>query len=164
MDLKPIWQVSAQEEETRMQRPCDDTERRRPSTSQGERLQKKPTLPTPWLRISVILRTRLYLFKPSSPWYFVLATLANFCKDVMTVWAFQVVSGKEPPCQCRRLGLNPWAGKTSWRRKLQPSLVFLPGESHGQRNLKVYSPWGTTEQLSTQTMTVQEKQMPLNPQ
>ena len=35
-----------------------------------------------------------------------------------------------------------WMGKISWRRKLQPTLVFLPGESHGQRSLADYSPWG----------------------
>ena len=34
---------------------------------------------------------------------------------------------------------------------MQPTLVFLPGESHGQRSLVGYSPWGrrkldTTEQ------------------
>ena len=39
-----------------------------------------------------------------------------------------------------------------WRRKWQPSLVLLPGKSHGWRNLVGYSPWGckdldTTEQL-----------------
>ena len=40
-----------------------------------------------------------------------------------------------------------------WRRKWQPTPVFLPGESNGQRSLVGYSPWGykeldTTEQLS----------------
>ena len=29
-----------------------------------------------------------------------------------------------------------------WRRKWQPTPVFLPGESHGQRSLEGYSPWG----------------------
>ena len=29
-----------------------------------------------------------------------------------------------------------------WRRKWQPTPVFLPGESHRQRSLAVYSPWG----------------------
>ena len=29
-----------------------------------------------------------------------------------------------------------------WRRKWQPTLVFLPGEFHGQRTLAGYSPWG----------------------
>ena len=41
-----------------------------------------------------------------------------------------------------------------WRKKWQPTPVFLPGESHGQRSLADYSPWGhkqlvLTEQLST---------------
>jgi len=46
-------------------------------------------------------------------------------------------SGKEPACQYRRLShrLSPWVGKIPWRRAWQPTPVFLPGESHGQRNL-----------------------------
>ena len=43
-----------------------------------------------------------------------------------------------------------------WRRAWQPTPVFSPGKSHGQRSLVGYSPWGrkesdTTEQLSTHT-------------
>ena len=47
--------------------------------------------------------------------------------------------GKEPACQCRRckrLGLDSWVGKIPWRRAWQPTPVFLPGESHGQRSLE----------------------------
>ena len=33
--------------------------------------------------------------------------------------------------QCRRPGFHPCVGKTLWRRKWQPTLVFLPGESQG---------------------------------
>ena len=51
------------------------------------------------------------------------------------------VRGKEPACQCRRLGFNPWVRKTPWRRKWQPTPVFLPGKSHGQRSLAGYSAW-----------------------
>ena len=43
--------------------------------------------------------------------------------------------------QCRRHRFNPWVGKIPWRRKWQPTPVFLPGESHGQRSLVGYSPW-----------------------
>ena len=49
--------------------------------------------------------------------------------------------GKKPACQCRRLGFSPWVGKISWRRKWQPTAIFLPGKSHGQRSLAGYSPW-----------------------
>ena len=34
----------------------------------------------------------------------------------------------------------PWVGKIPWRREWQPTLVFLPRESHGQRSLEGYSP------------------------
>ena len=42
----------------------------------------------------------------------------------------------------RRPGFDPWLGKITWRRTWQPTSVFLPGESHGQRSLVGYSPWG----------------------
>ena len=51
-------------------------------------------------------------------------------------------NGKEP-CQCRRHKgheFNPWVGKIPRRRAWQPTPVFLPGESHGQRSLAGYSP------------------------
>ena len=65
-------------------------------------------------------------------------------------------SGKEPACQSWRLKrcrFNPWVGKIPWRRKWQPTPVFLPGKSHGWRSLAGYSEWGSkesdmTEQLS----------------
>ena len=69
------------------------------------------------------------------------------------------LSGRDPTCQCRRcrrLGFCPWVGKIPWRRKWQPTPVFLPGKSHGQRSLAGYSPWGCqkldmTEPLSMHT-------------
>ena len=42
-------------------------------------------------------------------------------------------------------GFNSWVVKIPWRRAWQPTPVFLPGESHGQRSLARYSPWGHTE-------------------
>ena len=66
--------------------------------------------------------------------------------------ASQAASGKEPACQCRRhkrRGLNPWVRKIPWRRAWQPTPVFLPGESHGQRSLVGYSPWGCKESDTT---------------
>ena len=49
---------------------------------------------------------------------------------------------------------DPWVGKIPWRRKWQPSPVFTPRESCGQRSPTGYGPWGyskesdTTEQLT----------------
>ena len=39
---------------------------------------------------------------------------------------------------------------SSWRRKWQPTPVFLPGKFHGQRNLAGYSPWGHKESAMTE--------------
>ena len=52
------------------------------------------------------------------------------------------LSSKEFCHPCRRLGFTPWVRKIPWRRKWQPTPVFLPGKSYGQRSLGGYSPWG----------------------
>ena len=57
-------------------------------------------------------------------------------------------SGREPACQCRRpkrCRLDSWVGKIPWRRARQPTSVFLPGESRGQRGLMGYLPCGHQE-------------------
>ena len=46
------------------------------------------------------------------------------------------LSGKEPACQCRRCRCDPWVSKIPWRRKWQPTPVFLPGKFRGQRVLR----------------------------
>ena len=57
-------------------------------------------------------------------------------------WLPWWLSGKESACQYRRHRFDPWVGKIPWWRKWQPTPVFLPGESHGQRSLEGYHPWG----------------------
>ena len=49
---------------------------------------------------------------------------------------------KNPPATAgdMRCGFDPWVRKIPWRRVGQSTLVFLPGESHGQRRLAGYSP------------------------
>ena len=55
--------------------PCEDTARRQPSASKGERSQEKPNIPTPcyWIASRNVTNNFL-LFKPSSLWYSVMAT------------------------------------------------------------------------------------------
>ena len=50
----------------------------------------------------------------------------------------------------RRPGFNPWIGKSPWRRKWQPTPIFFPGKSHGQRTLIGYSLWGCKESDMTE--------------
>ena len=56
--------------------------------------------------------------------------------------------------QCKKHGFNPWVRKIPWRRKWQPTSVFLPGEFHGQRSLVGYSPWGYRESDTTEWLTL----------
>ena len=92
-------------------------------------------------------------------WIFIRRDFFNWAL-IPIVWGFPGgTSGKELTCQCRRhkrRDFYPWVETISWSRKWQPTPVFLPGESHGQRSLKGYSPQGctesdTTEWLSTYT-------------
>ena len=64
---------------------------------------------------------------------------------LVILWASLWLRGKEPACQCRRLRFDPWVRKIPWMRAWQPTSVFLPGESHGQRNLEGYSLQGGKE-------------------
>ena len=55
------------------------------------------------------------------------------------------LSGIESACQYRRCWFSPWVEKIPWKRERQPTPVFLPGKSLGQRSLVAYSPWGCKE-------------------
>ena len=52
---------------------------------------------------------------------------------------------KVSACNSGDLGSIPGSRRSPWRRKWQPTPVFLPGESHGQRSLVGYGPWGRKE-------------------
>ena len=52
--------------------------------------------------------------------------------------------------QCEGPVFDPWVRKIPWRRKWQPTPVFLPEKSYRQRSLEDYSPWGCKEVDTTQ--------------
>ena len=75
------------------------------------------------------------------------------------VWKglFRQFSGKESICQCwrrRRHRLDPLVRKLPWKRKQQPTPVFSPGESHGERGLAGYSPWDHKESDMTEAQSM----------
>ena len=88
------------------------------------------------LQVTSLSDERLKLFPKGYP----LSLLT--CNIVQDVLGFPGGdSGKEPTCQCRRHkrhGFDPWVGKIPWRRAWQPTPVFLPEESNGQRSLVGY--------------------------
>ena len=72
----------------------------------------------------------------------------------INIWAMGFpggTSGKEPTWKCqrhKRRVFDPWVGKIPWRRAWQPTPVFLPGKSHGQR---VFTESDTLQRLNTHT-------------
>ena len=87
-----------------------------------------------WLKSSFIwTRVNVPFLFNCFPWNFILTVILG--KAVI----------KEYACWCRRrkrCRFNPWVRKIPWRRGWQPTPVFLPQESHGQRSLMGYSSWG----------------------
>ena len=61
-----------------------------------------------------------------------------------------VTDSKESAYKCRRPRFK--ARTIPWRRKWLPTPVFLPGKSHGQRNVVGYSPWSHKESDSTESL------------
>ena len=85
----------------------------------------------------------------------------SLCGLSYSSWASQMApGGKEPTCQCRRrkkCRFDPQVRKIPWRRAWQPTPVFLPGESHGQRSLvgcdpQVRNSWTQLKPLSMQNL------------
>jgi len=60
---------------------------------------------------------------------------------------------KESACNGGDLGLIPGSGRSPGEENWQPTPVFLPGESHGQRSLAGCSPWGRKESDMTKRLT-----------
>ena len=74
-------------------------------------------------------------------------------------------SGKESAGQCR-CQFDLWVRKISWRRKWQPTPVFLPGKSHGQSSLatvhEITKESDTTERLNNNKFTITPHKMQEN--
>ena len=79
-----------------------------------------------------------------SPWIYSSALLCNhkgfdLCHTWM-VWDPLVAQMVKNLPAMRETLVHPWVRKIPWKRKWQPTQVFLPGKSHGQRSLMGYSP------------------------
>ena len=66
----------------------------------------------------------------------------EFTSSKISSWLPRWLSGRRICLQCRRCGFDPWVRKIPLRRAWQPTPVFLPGESHGERSLVGYTLWG----------------------
>ena len=75
--------------------------------------------------------------------------MSGFDVNCTCTWTSQVATGvKNLPANAvrhKKRGFDPWVGKIPWRREREPTSIFWPGESHGQRSLEGYSPVGCKE-------------------
>ena len=104
------------------------------------------SLPTTTMKHSLYVREHTKQAQTSTFWlqpaWFQCLWAYNFSLNLrLTSW----LNSKESTWNegwCRKSGFNPWVRKIPWRRAWQPTPVFWPGKSHGQRSLAGYSPWG----------------------
>ena len=96
-----------------------------------------------------IIGIRQQSFRPSSYCDYILMCISLYLYVInrgrgLPWW----LSGKESTCQWRRHRFDPWVEKIPWRKKWQPTPVFLPGKSYGQvdrgiwQRLAGYGLWG----------------------
>ena len=109
--------------------------------------------------MSSVFSTLIMMCLIVNSWIYPVCSSFNFSNpwEVFIIYRHMNLPGgtnsKEPTCQCRRHKrhrFSPWVGKILWRRKWQPTPVSLSGESHGQRSLVGYNPWGHKESGTTE--------------
>ena len=81
----------------------------------------------------------------------------SFKKTITTQWwtYWDFPGGSDGKSVCLQNGsprFDPWVRKIHWRRKWQPTPVFLPGKFHGWRSLVGYHPWGRKELDTTERL------------
>ena len=69
----------------------------------------------------------------------------SYCQVVLVVKNLPANAGRYKGCES-----DPWVRKILWRRRWQPTLVLLLGESHEERSLAGYSQWGHKELDTTE--------------
>ena len=105
-------------------------------------------------KASILWRSAFFTVQLSHPYMTTGKTIAltrrTFVGKVMSLLFNR---GKELASHCgrqKRHRFDPWVRKTPWRRAWKPTSVFLPGESHGQRNLGGHSSWGHKGSYTTE--------------
>ena len=115
-----------------------------------------------WLAIVIIFFVWLFIVKTDK--HILLLWLCNYYSlNTIVSWLVNrkitelyisprntLVAQRVKSLQCGRTRFDPWVGKIPWRRKWQPTALFLSRKSHGRRSLAGYSPWGCKELDTTE--------------
>ena len=75
--------------------------------------------------------------------------LTSYSEVPSLVLLYKLATLPHPQCAFAHIliffiAIDHWVREIPWRRKWQPTSIFLPGKSHGQRSLACYSPWVAT--------------------
>ena len=97
-----------------------------------------------YIYIFYLKKKSIYLFSCAESQLWVLGIFDFHCGMELFIVAWSSV-GKESACNAGDLALITGSGKIPWRRKWQPTPVFLTGEFYGQRSLVGYSLWSCKE-------------------
>ena len=71
------------------------------------------------------------------------------CKDILLYRASLLAQTVKNLPAMRETRVQSLGGEDPLEEEMQPTPVFLPGKSHGQRNLAGYSPWRVTKESNT---------------
>ena len=95
--------------------------------------------------------------KPKN-WLFIIIVLYKnegiIIKVYIRTWASLVAQTLKSLPAVLETWVQTLGGKIPWSREWQPTPVFLPGESHGQRSLEGCGPWGCKELDITEQLTL----------
>ena len=80
------------------------------------------------------------------------ATESTLPSPLFSIGLPQRLSSTRVHLQYRRPRFDPRVWKILWRKKGQPTTVFLPGEFHGSCSLVGYRPWGSKESDTTERL------------
>ena len=109
------------------------------SYQQWRRFPFSPYPPQHLLFVDFLMVAILSNPKDGGPWWAVVSGVTQSQTRLKRLSSSSILSNsKETACQCRRHkrhGFDPQVRKVPQRRAWQPTPVFLPGESHGQRSL-----------------------------
>ena len=74
------------------------------------------------------------------------------CGSALTAERLEADYGGSAGDKLSRSYRAAWVGKFPWKRKWQPTPIFLPGISHGQRSPVGYTPWSRKESNTTERL------------
>ena len=133
--------------------PDPETEPREAALAVRFFTTEPPAKPTLWSidssPCSLCFRHQACLLFPGFVQWMLLLGMLLPSRPLCSALLPEILSGSSQVAQWQRIHLqqgrcefDPWIRKIPWRRKWQPTPVFLPGEFHGQRNLVGCSQWG----------------------